>query len=183
MSPEAFSANLVECTKSDWQLDEKWLLSLLPSLANVAGSAMGATVKMEFLKAELQKDPRTALQTIIEAYSKLVKEAKRNRKADDPWPVIIIDEANELMKWEDMKTLTALLNFFVYLTKEEQLAHVVLATSDTFLTQWLESGTACYKLALRRVQMFTAQRALAGPIKSPFRSSFVVGNLSREEAR
>ena len=85
MSPEAFSAKLIECTKSDWQLDDKWLLSLFPSLANVAGSALGAAVKVEFVKAELQKDPRTALQTIIEAYSKLVKDAKRNRKNGDPW--------------------------------------------------------------------------------------------------
>ena len=32
--------------------------------------------------------------------------------------------------------------------------------------------------------LFTAlPRALVGPIKAPFRSSFVVGNLAREEAR
>ena len=30
---------------------------------------------------------------------------------------------------------------------------------------------------------FRAQFAFAGPIKRPFRSSFVLGNLSREEAR
>ena len=156
MSPEAFSANLIECTKSDWQLDDKWLLSLFPSLANVAGSALGAAVKVEFVKAALQKDPRTGLQTIIEAYSKLVKDAKRNRKNGDPWPVIIIDEANALMEWEDKKSLNALLKFFVYLTKQEKLAHVILATSDTFLTQWLESGEPCCQLALRRFQVFTA---------------------------
>ena len=28
----------------------------------------------------------------------------------------------------------------MYLTKEEQAAHVVLATGDTFLVEWLESG-------------------------------------------
>ena len=140
MSPEAFSANLIECTTSDWQLDDKWLLSLFPSLANVAGSALGAAVKVEFVKAELQKDPRTALQTITNAYLKLVKEAKKKRKAGDPWPVIIIDEANRLMVWKDKESLEQLLAFFVYLTKQEQLAHVILATSDTFLTQWLETG-------------------------------------------
>ena len=127
MSPEAFAANLVECTKSDWQLDETWLSSMLPSLANVAGASV---------KVELQKDPRTALQTIIAAYLKLVKDAKQKRKGGDPWPVIIVDEANALMEWEDTKSLNALLKFFVYITKEEQLAHVILATSDTFLTQW-----------------------------------------------
>ena len=143
MSPEAFSANLIECTTSDWQLDDKWLLSLFPSLANVAGSALGAAVNVEFVKAELQKDPRTALQTITNAYLKLVKDAKKKRKAGDPWPVIIIDEANALMEWEDKKSLKSLLKFFVYLSKQEKLAHVILATSDTFLTQWLESGAPC----------------------------------------
>ena len=97
-------------------------------------------VDLHFLKAELKKDPQTALRTITDAYLKLVKDAKQKRKEGDPWPVIIIDEANALMEWKDAETLSALLKFFVYLTKQEQLAHVILATSDTFLTQWLESG-------------------------------------------
>jgi hypothetical protein len=54
--------------------------------------------------------------------------------------VIIIDEANALIKWKDEESLDSLLAFFVYLTKQEQLAHVILATSDTFLAQWLETG-------------------------------------------
>jgi hypothetical protein len=97
-------------------------------------------VDLHFLKAELKKDPQTALRTITDAYLKLVKDAKQKRKVGDPWPVIIIDEANALMEWKDAETLSALLKFFVYLTKQEQLAHVILATSDTFLTQWLDSG-------------------------------------------
>jgi ATPase domain predominantly from Archaea len=93
------------------------------------------------LKQELMQEP-TPLNTIIEAYSKMAKEVKQKRAPGDPWPVIIIDEANALQEWEDAKSLKALLAFFVYLTKQEQLAHVVLATSDTFLAEWLESG-AC----------------------------------------
>jgi hypothetical protein len=154
MSPAAFSANLIKCTKNDWQLGNEWLLSVLPSLAKVTGSALGAEVKVDFLRAELQTDPRTAFQTITDAYVKLVKGAKENRKADDPWPVIIIDEANALMEWKDKESLNALLKFFVYLTKEEQLAHVILATSDTFMTQWLDSGapllSACVFVLLSR---------------------------------
>ena len=140
MNPSAFSANLVKCTKNDWQLNDTWLLSLLPSLSKVTGSVLGAEVKLDFLRAELLKNPQSALQSIMGAYLKLVVEAKQSRKDGDPWPVIIIDEANALIDWEDEKSLAALLKFFVYLTKQEQLAHVILATSDTFLTQWLDSG-------------------------------------------
>jgi len=85
------------------------------------------------------QDP-TPLNTIIDAYSKMAKKARQKRAPGDPWPVIIVDEANALQEWEDAKSLKALLKFFVYLTKEEQLAHVVLATSDTFLVEWLQSG-------------------------------------------
>jgi hypothetical protein len=141
MSPAAFSANLVKCIKNDWQLDDMGFSRLIPSLAKVTSSAFGAEFQVEYLKAELLKDPRSSFQTITDAYLTLVKDAKQKRKAGDPWPVIIIDEANALMEWkEETESLNALLKFFVYLTKEEQLAHVILATSDTFLTQWLDSG-------------------------------------------
>jgi hypothetical protein len=79
---------------------------------------------------------------IMKAYLKLVQDARGLHAHGKPWPVIIIDEANALMEWEDKSTLTALLKFFVYLTKQEQLAHVILVTSDTFLTQWLDIGAA-----------------------------------------
>ena len=140
MNPEAFSENLVKCMQNDWQLGADSLLALFPSAMKLAGKVSGVDVSIDFLKAELQKKPQTALRTITEAYLKLVKDAKKKRKEGDPWPVIIIDEANALMKWKDEDSLDSLLAFFVYLTKQEQLAHVILATSDTFLTQWLESG-------------------------------------------
>ena len=140
MSPAAFSANLVKCIKNDWQLDDNSFSRLIPSLAKISSSAFGAQFQVEYLKAELLKDPRSSFQTITDAYLTLVKDAKQKRQAGDPWPVIIIDEANNLTKWKDTESLEQLLAFFVYLTKQEQLAHVILTTSDTFLTQWLDSG-------------------------------------------
>jgi hypothetical protein len=140
MNPEAFSENLVECMQNDWKLGADSLLAIFPAVVKLAGKVSGVDMTTEFLKAELQKKPQTALRTITDAYLKLVKDAKKKRKEGDPWPVIIIDEANALMKWKDEDSLDSLLAFFVYLTKQEQLAHVILATSDTFLTQWLDSG-------------------------------------------
>jgi hypothetical protein len=91
------------------------------------------------------------------------------RKADDPWwPVIIIaDETNAPMGWKDKESLEQLLAFFVYLTKQEQLAHVILATSDTFLTQWLDVGAPlrfglCLCAPQRRLMSLRAQAPSKG---------------------
>ena len=142
-STAAFSENLVKCMQNDWQLGADALLALFPSALKVAGKAYGLDMSVEFLKAELKKDSQTALQTIMDAYLQLVMDSHKKRKKGDPWPVIIVDEANLLTSWKDDESLKSLLTFFVYLTKQKQLAHVILATSDTFLTQWLEKGAPC----------------------------------------
>jgi hypothetical protein len=63
--------------------------------------------------------------------------------------VCAADEANELMNWREQGggdfSLRKLLAFFVMITKEKQLAHVVLATSDYFLVSWL-AGSECCRL-------------------------------------
>ena len=139
LSPAAFSVNLLSCLSNDWRLEPAELLrAVLPSSVKLTGSAVGV-LSLDIVKEELLKEP-TQLQVIMDAYLKLVKEAKQKRSPGDPWPVIIIDEANRLTAWKDKESLEQLLAFFVYLTKQEQLAHVVLATSDTFLVEWLESG-------------------------------------------
>ena len=108
--------------KNDWKLSAKRLLGLLPAgIAQVSGSVSGAKIALDF-KQRLREDP-TPMHTITSAYLQLATEAKERRKPGDPWPVIIIDEANALSEWEDKKSLAALLKFFVYLTKEMQLAH------------------------------------------------------------
>ena len=124
--------------QSDWNLSaETVLAALAPSLKAVASSALGVSVTFDTLQAALKEEP-APLQSIMDTYLKLVKEAKQHRKeAKDPWPVIIIDEANRLSAWENKASLEQLLAFFVYLSKQEQLAHVILATSDAFFTQWL----------------------------------------------
>jgi hypothetical protein len=62
--------------------------------------------------------------------------------------VCAADEANKLMRWreEDAGDLEDLLSFFVMITKEKQLAHVVLATSDYFLVSWLAGSECCRPL-------------------------------------
>ena len=58
-------------------------------------------------------------------------------------PVFIIDEANVLMEWRDdpgHTQLKALLRFFVMTTKEDHMGHIVLASSESFVVDFLEKG-------------------------------------------
>ena len=163
LSPAAFSVNLLKCMSNDWQLDASELLRLIfPSSVKLTGKAAGVEVSLDNVEQELQREP-TSLQVIINAYSRLVKEAKQKRAPGDPWPIIIIDEANRLQEWEDTKALNTLLAFFVYLTKQEKLAHVVLATSDTFLSQWLQRGVCALPLAKAHVFSLLPCTSVAHP--------------------
>ncbi|KAL4552341.1 hypothetical protein Ndes2526B_g06558 [Nannochloris sp. 'desiccata'] len=61
---------------------------------------------------------------------------------DSRLPVIVIDEANNLMDWKELDPaepqLESLLAFLVAISKQLNLVHVVLATSDYFLASWLK---------------------------------------------
>ncbi|KAL4521200.1 hypothetical protein Ndes2437A_g05135 [Nannochloris sp. 'desiccata'] len=68
-------------------------------------------------------------------------------KPPPPKPVIVIDEANMLMKWKEPgpaePQLESLLAFLVAMSKQNNLVHVYLATSNYFLANWLaEKGLA-----------------------------------------
>jgi hypothetical protein len=55
--------------------------------------------------------------------------------------IFFADEANKLMRWHELDpsrpNLEILLSFLTAITKQDNLAHVVLATSDYFLASWL----------------------------------------------
>jgi hypothetical protein len=54
------------------------------------------------------------------------------------WPVIIINEANELQSWSDERSLRTLLNWFV--AKQRSRCHVMLVTSDYYFPNWLSKS-------------------------------------------
>lgn len=77
-------------------------------------------------------------------------EAWQPKTADDPWPVIIVDQANELMSWQRdrPRDVSNLLNFLIQISKQKQQCHVVLASSEPGFMDWLSQGrlrggTAC----------------------------------------
>jgi hypothetical protein len=59
--------------------------------------------------------------------------------------VIIVDEANELMSWQesDPTEVRNLLSSLVVVSKQQQQCHVVLATSDYGFKDWLTEAIGC----------------------------------------
>ena len=70
------------------------------------------------------------------------KQAIKRTYEGSPRPPIIIDEANKFTSWSDIhpEQLKTLLSFFVAITKEEDITHVFLLTSDYAFNSWLEKG-------------------------------------------
>lgn len=86
----------------------------------------------------------TRIASVLDMYQKTFK---RTAKEGHPRPAIIIDEANKLTSWSTAhpEELDILISFFVAVTKEKSMAHVVLMMSDYAFISWLENGehTVC----------------------------------------
>jgi hypothetical protein len=84
----------------------------------------------------------TPVASVIASYTELLDLFKASRYK----PIIFIDEANVLQGWREAGVgapeLEKLLRFFVKITKQDNAAHVVLATSSSFLEGWLR-GRKC----------------------------------------
>jgi hypothetical protein len=101
-------------------------------------------LKFPYIQVDLGKlfgptDDTAPMESIIASLTKFL-EAVRPMPFK---PVIIIDEANKLMRWSDdpgHKELKNLLDFFVRTTKQEHLGHFVLASSESFVIDFLEKG-------------------------------------------
>ena len=104
----------------------------------------GIKAKVPYLEADLGKlfapaADKPPMDSIIDSLTTFL-EATRPLPYK---PVIIIDEANKLIRWSDdsgHKELKNLLDFFVRTTKQEHLGHIVLASSESFVVDFLENG-------------------------------------------
>ncbi len=118
----AISSGLSDTLK----LDNQTVEVKLPSVSGLVGS----------LIAGFSCTPiASALHILKKALQQTSKEGRRR-------PAIIIDEANKLTSWSTAHPdeLATLLSFFVAITKQESLTHVVLLTSDYAFISWLEKG-------------------------------------------
>lgn len=139
-SPLLFSTNLRELVTEDVAMDNWWKnLSNLISASIIKLPYYHADLKTFFKLEESTKSPIGGIIDSLTAFLEATRPLSYK-------PVIIIDEANVVMEWKEQDKghaeLKKLLRFFVRVTKQEHLAHIVLATSDYFLTTWLENGKA-----------------------------------------
>ena len=88
---------------------------------------------------DLKARPGSAL---IADVLELFMKALRQTAAQGRPTHIIIDEANKLTNWSSAHPveLDMLLSFFVAVSKEQDLAHVLLLTSDYAYINWLKKG-------------------------------------------
>ncbi|PNH08579.1 hypothetical protein TSOC_004833 [Tetrabaena socialis] len=102
-------------------------LDLVKVIGNIASAA----------KLPLPDAQRTLQEKVINVYREIFEEHK---KKGGPLPVLVIDEANSLTEWSPAHAgaRTSLLRFFVAATKENQQAHVILATSSFAFLDWLQ---------------------------------------------
>eukprot|EP00898_Chlorokybus_atmophyticus_P007248 jgi/Chlat1/7524/Chrsp61S07009 len=69
--------------------------------------------------------------------------ALKTQSEKQPVPVIILDDADRLMQWpsEDASALKTLMGLFEKMTKQDGVAQLILATSKSFLWEWLYKYT------------------------------------------
>ena len=137
-SPEEFARVIRELVTNDVGLKEWWN-------AVVKSFWAGSKVKLPGFEADLGKmfmpaADKSPMASIINSLTTFLEAV---RPLPDK-PVIIIDEANKLMRWHDdpgHEQLKNLLDFLVWATKEEHMGHFLLGSSEYFLVDWLEKGT------------------------------------------
>ena len=102
---------------------------------------------------------RTPLASVLHLFKEVLKQTSKEGR---PGPPIIIDEANRLTSWSTAHPdeLAMLLCFFVAITKQENMAHVVLMTSDYAFISWLEEGERTIFLRLCRSSQVLRNLAL-----------------------
>jgi hypothetical protein len=125
---------------------------------NIQGKIVSALLGV--LEDNTKEQPLAA---VIGAYTTLLKlwKERLGTLEDKRQPVLILDEVNVLMTWSDeyVKERQELLRFFIAISKQECSSHVILATSEYAVEDWLKRGegasvtTAAYRLGSRGLHL------------------------------
>lgn len=135
-----------------------------------------SAVLQAFQGGSNQAEQAMPLQDVIDVYMALINLWKQRQLdgslEDTTPPLLVLDEANKLMMWGDehQKDRVELMDFFVKITKEKKLCHVVLATSEYAFQGWLSDGEVpavrfvkglVHALTMNACRVFSGQMRLA----------------------
>ncbi len=126
-SGSAFASTLLARMRDARQLDASAASGLLTSLS------LKALVTYVSARPIASADLAPDLHGALDAFAHQAGSDAPHRA------LLIVDAAQQLMAWDDRAALRQLLNFCVWLTKQEQRAHVVLATNEARLPRWLDA--------------------------------------------
>ncbi|KAH7620546.1 putative ATP-binding protein [Nannochloris sp. 'desiccata'] len=135
------------------------ILEQVSGVAGVKTPVGDVSVNLAKLAEWFKKDEGNLTKTIEKLKIVFTSTALLPRK-----PVIVIDEANMLMDWKEEdskeKNLKHLLAFLVAISKEANLVHVHVATSDFFLVTWLKlKGLATNNFVIKVLGDLTEEEA------------------------
>ena len=140
-SPQGFASAIRELVVEDAQAIDWWNVArnVVSAFKFTASLDESPKAEVELGKLFAQAPGKTPMTSIIDSLTKFL-EASRSLPMK---PVFIIDEANKLMRWHDdpdHEQLRDLLDFLVQATKQNHLGHFVLASSESFVINFLENG-------------------------------------------
>ena len=140
-SPQGFASAIRELVVEDAQAIDWWKIArdVVSAFKVKGGPGEWPKAEVELAKLFAQAPDKTPMASIIDSLT-IFLEASRSLPMK---PVFIIDEANKLMRWHDdpdHEQLRDLLDFLVQATKQNHLGHFVLASSESFVINFLENG-------------------------------------------
>ena len=142
-TPDSFASALLSATVSAGGRFKAALAALFSSVSDdmkLGDQTMAVQLApLVAAIADMAGPDSSAIGGILEIYYKALDKTSREGR---PRPPIIIDEANALTSWSTAHPaeLDMLLSFFVAVTMQENLTHVVLMTADYAFISWLQKG-------------------------------------------
>lgn len=102
-----------------------------------SGVALLAPRLQQTLGQVLHDKPASPINQVLSAYVEVISGSPPGEHV-----VLVIDGCNTLTEWreKDASSLRWLLRFLVQVSRVQQQAHVVLATSDSAFVDWIKSG-------------------------------------------
>lgn len=152
-----FNPLIIDCRNGSFDTPANLYCSLITQFRQFLGNN-SRLIKNNFLGSSLYKQQikfEVAAKDIIELFQKIDKTLPKYsswKNKCEPPPLLIFNEAHSFNKLAKSKEeeilLTSFLNWLVTSTKQNQLFHVVLISSDSFFINWITKSIFIFPIIL-----------------------------------